>query len=408
MLEGPAGVFVVVEPLRHDTLPVRTPSDDYDANSMRGRIVIAAGAWSIENESAFFFAWEVHSLTHWIRALAQGVPLLVPSWSHIDHELEMVADEVDGRVRIRVHAGIWPGYEDADLPTMDPEHIYHLELFPTANDLAQFADQLLAELAPFPVRAVGSAGPARRYLRNEAAGSPALHVRFRHETVPSTDGTSIGTWRTGQGPTLVLLTESRWDWSRVVPALASRFTVVAVAGRGWYGGMSGPYRPDHVIERDFEDAVAVIEAQGEPAHLLANGFGALCALEAARRTMRVRRMVLDTPLLTATDDELDQANRMERSLGHAASVTVRVRVRTSYRFDPSAFVHMSEPTLVLVGEAVRPHLRLWAQTVADSLPRAELVILPTDPRLDTLSADPDAVVRRAGAFFEERQTHQDR
>lgn len=408
MLDGPAGVFVVVEPLRHGALPERTPSDDYDANSMRGRIVIAAGAWSIENENAFFFAWELHSLTHWIRALTRGVPLLLPSWSHIDHELEMAADEVDGRVRIRVQAGIWPRYEDADLPTLGPDHVYHLELFPTADALNHFADQLVAELAPFPVHAVSASGPAGEFLRNEVAGSPALHVRFRHESVTSADGTSIGTWRTGKGPRLIVLGESRWDWTRVVPALSSSFTVVVAAGRGWHDGMSGPYRPDHVIERDFEDAVAVIAAQGEPVYLLARGFGALCALEAARRTSCVRRMVLDTPLLTATADELNQTDRMEKDLGNTAPITVRVRSRANYRFDPVAFARLSTPTLILVGQPVQPHLRESAEIVAAGLPHVELVAIPTHHGLDTLTSDPDGVIQRAIAFFEDRRAQVDR
>ena len=78
------------------------------------------------------------------------------------------------------------------------------------------------------------------------------------ETVASADGTPIAVWRSGNGPPLVLVHGTAADhsrWAPVLPALAARFTVLAVDRRG--RGASGDAR-DYALEREAEDVAAVI------------------------------------------------------------------------------------------------------------------------------------------------------
>src|SRR5205085_11481698 len=85
-------------------------------------------------------------------------------------------------------------------------------------------------------------------------------------------------------------------WAPLLPALDERFTVHAVDRRG--RGASGDDR-DYAIEREFEDVAAVVDAIGGPVHLLGHSYGALCALEAALRSDRLRSLVLYEPPIPA-------------------------------------------------------------------------------------------------------------
>jgi pimeloyl-ACP methyl ester carboxylesterase len=113
-------------------------------------------------------------------------------------------------------------------------------------------------------------------------------------TVVSKDGTPIAYERSGEGPPLVLVhgtTSDRSTWEPVLPELQKHFTVYAGdrRGRGESGDGGGSA---YDIEREFEDVVAVIDSIGEEVCLLGNSYGAICALEAALRSNRVRRLVL--------------------------------------------------------------------------------------------------------------------
>lgn len=111
----------------------------------------------------------------------------------------------------------------------------------------------------------------------------------------SADGTRIGYERSGDGPPLVLVhgtSADRTRWAPVLSVFEQHFTVYAVDRRG--RGISGDTEP-YALEREFEDITAVVEAVGEPVDLLGHSFGGLCALEAALRSPRVRRLVLYEP-----------------------------------------------------------------------------------------------------------------
>ena len=104
----------------------------------------------------------------------------------------------------------------------------------------------------------------------------------------------------GHGPVIVLIHGGFVDRRASVPVaaeLARHFTVVLVDRRGH--GESGPYRDDHVIEREFEDVAAVLAGLRGPVTLVGHSYGAWCALHgallAARSDVPVSRLVLYEP-----------------------------------------------------------------------------------------------------------------
>jgi len=127
--------------------------------------------------------------------------------------------------------------------------------------------------------------------------TPASPKEENMEYVIAPDGMRIAYWRTGDGPPLVLVHGTADDhtiWSALLPILAKRFTVHALDRRG--RGGSGAYDPaTYAIEDEFADVAAVVDAIGEPAHLLGHSYGALCALEGALRTDNLMKLVLYEP-----------------------------------------------------------------------------------------------------------------
>lgn len=115
----------------------------------------------------------------------------------------------------------------------------------------------------------------------------------------SKDGTAIAHARSGRGPPLVVVHGTAADHTRWAPILApleQRFTVNAVDRRG--RGASGD-SADYSIEREFDDVATLVDSIGEPVVLLGHSYGAICSLEAALRTNRVRKLVLYEPPIPA-------------------------------------------------------------------------------------------------------------
>ncbi len=110
------------------------------------------------------------------------------------------------------------------------------------------------------------------------------------EYIASTDGTQIAyerSERRGKAVPLLLVHGGFVDrgiWQQVAPILAQHFTVYAMDRRGH--GQSGPYRPGHTLEAEYDDVAALIEAIGEPLHLLGYSAGGPVALGAAALASR--------------------------------------------------------------------------------------------------------------------------
>jgi pimeloyl-ACP methyl ester carboxylesterase len=258
-------------------------------------------------------------------------------------------------------------------------------------------------------------------------------------TVTSPDGTRIAYWRAGSGPALLLVhgatAHHSTTWRFVGPKLERQFTVYGMDRRG--RGASGD-ADDYALQREAEDIAAVIEAIGEPVHLLGHSFGALCSLEAARLTNRVRRLILyeGVPLegqekrrsealarlealLRAGDldrmlvefyrdiadvppDEIallrSQQDAWAARMANARTVPREVAEVYRYVFDPDRFRNLKIPTLLLVGGDSPPIELEYANGVAALLPDATVVVLEGQQHLAMYTA-PDLFVREVASFL---------
>lgn len=255
--------------------------------------------------------------------------------------------------------------------------------------------------------AVAAAGCA--HSRHSAQESPLM------QTITSNDGTRIAYRRGGSGPPLVLVhgtTADHTRWERLLPDLERRFTVYAMDRRG--RGGSGDAL-EYSIEREFEDVAAVVNAIDEPAVVLGHSYGAICSLEAARLTGKVRALILYEPPLPlgepvyprgvperiqslvdrgdlegALETFLKEVVRMpDQELARLRTLPVwNVRVKLAptiareldldrtYRFEPKRFATLRIPVLLLLGGDSPQFFRDAVSAVQGAVPNARVRILP--------------------------------
>jgi pimeloyl-ACP methyl ester carboxylesterase len=234
--------------------------------------------------------------------------------------------------------------------------------------------------------------------------------------VPSRDGTPIAVWRRGSGPPLLLVhgmvADHSTTWRQVLPELAERFTVHAMdrRGRGGSGDGSG-----YDLQREAEDVASVVDAIGEPVHVVGHSYGGLVAAEAALLSSNVERLVLyEGMILEGTDvvppglaarlQEMLDAGQLEGTLlhflrdfvgmseteidllrsgeeawkiriGNARTIPRELEAQERYVFPPRRFESMTAPTLLLVGsESPRREMEA-AEAVAAELPDARISVM---------------------------------
>lgn len=260
------------------------------------------------------------------------------------------------------------------------------------------------------------------------------------DTVISSDGTAIAFQRSGAGPPLVLVhgtSASHTRWRPVLPALEEHFTVWALDRRG--RGDSGD-ASEYAIEREFEDVAAVLNAVGEPVYLLGHSYGAICALEAARLTGNVRKLVLYEPPIPIADAQLgDDAviGRLQALLDEGdreavvttffrevvgmpdaelsmfkASPAWSARVAAAhtlprelwglraYRFAAERFADFQTPTLLLLGGDSPRGVERAARLVDEALPAGRIVVMPGQQHI-AMDTAPDLFTHEVLAFLEE-------
>lgn len=235
------------------------------------------------------------------------------------------------------------------------------------------------------------------------------------EVVRSTDGTMIAFDRIGTGPQLVLVHGTGRDrayWSRCLPALARHATVYAIdrRGRGGSGDAEG-----YAIEREVEDALAVIDAVAEPVHLLGHSYGAIIALEVGLRATPLASLLLYEPpigvgadrvpddlgdrlaALVATGDreavletflregpryppDVIAAQRARPDwpdrLAYAHTLAREVQAVPRYVFDRTRVATMTVPTLLLLGSENPPFFRQAIEELHAGIPHSQRVVLP--------------------------------
>jgi len=231
-------------------------------------------------------------------------------------------------------------------------------------------------------------------------------------SVEAPDGTVLGYQVTGRGPPLVLVHGAASDarqWAKVVPLMAPDFTVMVMNRRG--RGSSGPIRPDHSLDVEYDDIAAVARAAGGPVHLVGHSSGTRFALHAALRVPELAGLVLYEPpppetfppgvleslaRLEASGDRegilevflLDVAGNDEDALAfirgrpiwpimvdNALTLPAELRAARQYRFDPGLLATLSVPATCLVGEHSGPEVRRAADEVARTLATAEVRVL---------------------------------
>lgn len=113
--------------------------------------------------------------------------------------------------------------------------------------------------------------------------------------VMSVDGTALSVHVAGTGPPVVLVhgtTGSRASWALVEPLLTDRLTVWSYDRRG--RGASGD-DPEHDLACEVDDLRTVVDAVGEPTHVVGHSFGACVAMEAVAGRDDIRSLALYEP-----------------------------------------------------------------------------------------------------------------
>lgn len=257
------------------------------------------------------------------------------------------------------------------------------------------------------------------------------------EQTVSKDGTVIGFWQRGAGPPLLLVHGTTADhsrWASVSPALEQQFTVIAMdrRGRGGSGDAS-----DYDIMREAEDVAAVVEAMGVPLAVLGHSYGAICALEAARLTDKVRRLVLyEPPIPTGLAhyppgvpdqiqalvdrDEFEAALELffrdvvgmpKHELAAYRQLPVwNVRIQLAptiprellidrgYRFEAENFASLTIPTLLLLGGDSPPLFQRAVAAVDAALADSRVVVLPGQQHI-VMDTNPELFVTEVQQFL---------
>ncbi len=265
------------------------------------------------------------------------------------------------------------------------------------------------------------------------------------EKTLSRGGTTIGYWRSGHGPALVLVHGTTADasrWAPVLPLLEPHATVYAMdrRGRGASGdGGGGGY----ALLDEAADVAAVVDAvagaNGAPVDVFGHSYGAHCALEATLLTSGMRRLVLYEPAVAAvsppgftdrlaelldagrpeevvvtllrdlaglTPDELRATMAAPSWAGRVAAahtVVRECRAEDDYRLDPARFAGLSVPTMLLTGSDSSPDLAASTAALAAALPGAQVVTMAGQGHVAMLTA-PDLFVAELLTFLRTGRT----
>lgn len=255
--------------------------------------------------------------------------------------------------------------------------------------------------------------------------------------VVSADGTQIAVWRSGDGPSLLLIHGaggSHTLFRLITLLLARHFTVSAVDRRG--RGASGDANA-YSLGREFEDAVAVVNSLPEPVIVFGHSFGALVAAEAALLTGGIKALILyeggpkppglrvQPELIERLERHIAQGEReqavlafvreavsmpdeeIERLRGQPIWKELLATVDTlpregkavnAYGSDLARFRELQIPTLLIVGGA-SPSFRHEAFAAWKALfPRSSVAILPGQQHM-AIETAPELLVAEVVRFI---------
>lgn len=253
----------------------------------------------------------------------------------------------------------------------------------------------------------------------------------------SKDGTAIGYYKNGTGPSLLLVHGTTADhsrWSPISPRFEQRFTVYTMDRRG--RGVSGD-SPHYDIMREAKDVAAVIEAIGGPVFLLGHSYGGICCLEASLISGKVSRLILyEPPIPTglpqyppAVPDRIQSlvdSSRMEAGLEvffrevvkmpeHelqayrqlpvwqkriqlAHTIPREMTLDRTYRFDAAKFAGFQVPTLLLLGGDSPPVFQQATELVESVLTNSRVIVLPGQQHI-AMDTNPELFVSEVIGFL---------
>lgn len=257
------------------------------------------------------------------------------------------------------------------------------------------------------------------------------------EHVRSADGIGIGIVTAGSGPRLLLVhggmtTAERWQplWER----LTGHFRVTALDRRGRSTSGDGT---SYAVEAEYRDVSAVarhLETRAGPIDVLGHSYGASCAMGAAAMGAPIGRLVLYEPPdhRTVPSEWVERVKTLisEGQPGRAvasflieiiglnpdavmamrdapvAANSIAVAEQTMAReAEALSMLHLdglapavTQPVLLLLGNASPPWASVITASIADALPRAEVVTLHGLGH-EGVDTDPEAVAAALRAFF---------
>jgi pimeloyl-ACP methyl ester carboxylesterase len=267
-----------------------------------------------------------------------------------------------------------------------------------------------------------------------------MSAKRQMNEIESKNVTIISYVRRGHGPALLLVHGTAADhgrWNLVVPALKEQFTVYAIDRGGRDGHDSAAYR----MESEFTELAALIDAIEEgPVDIVAHSYGAICALEAARRTIRVRRLALYEPpipnsrgayhapeILTnirhlIARDEREAALNIfysevaqipprellamralpswKRRVNSVHTVLRELESMARYDLQPDRFRDWQIPTLLLLGGNSPAVYRAGVERLHAVLPRSAITVLEGQGHM-AMKIAPKLFVREILAFLKE-------
>ena len=148
-LTGPSPFRLDLTPLRYQ-FPGNT--GDWDADWLVVKMHAADGNRDWESVDPAFLTWELRSLVEWLRALASGTEGDENWFGCVEPNLQFSAARDAAGICLRAvfEQEFRPPGTRIDEPGEDEE--IEIEFRPSPEQLRRFADQLDAELEPFPVR----------------------------------------------------------------------------------------------------------------------------------------------------------------------------------------------------------------------------------------------------------------
>jgi pimeloyl-ACP methyl ester carboxylesterase len=257
--------------------------------------------------------------------------------------------------------------------------------------------------------------------------------------VASRDGTPLSCRVEGTGSPLLLIHGAgnySGRWNPIFPLFEQDFSIYALDRRG--RGESGD-ASEYSLEREFEDAVSVVDAIGGPVSVLGHSLGGICALEAALRTKNILKLILYEPplpvtgpltprgtvdrleaLLKAGDREgvlttvmlevirmpnkelefLRNSPAWKERLALAHTLPRELRAVDNYRFDAERFRNLNTPTLLLLGGNSPLMFKASIQALASTLRHNRTVVLEGQQHI-AMDTAPKLFAQEVRSFLKE-------